>query len=302
MDPHCGRGRYGIVYASWFGRPGVGPAEIAVLCSLATFAHHQTGECWPHPATIAQSLGRTRTWALAALDRLSAAGLITRVRRRTGATGAWIYRLTGYGSDGHISPDPGAETAPSAAPAPSGPDLKSQSSDSQPCLPADTEQNQFSDSTSLSGASPPAPPTLNDWQPSPADLAYANTQRPDLTDLTIITEKFRQSSRAQGRHHRDISAAWRLWLLRERKTCHHVSSSPFFGPGSPQPQIPAQISPQRQNRQPRQPRPRHSTSNAVIGEPAAIATSNRVAAHACLERVLARRSLNSADGRGHQRD
>jgi hypothetical protein len=97
--------------------------------------------------------------------------------------------------------------------------------------------------------------------PTTADVAYAADKRPDLRDhLLTITEKFIANARAQGQRYTDASAAWRLWVLRERKAASHD-----------------------------QPAVEHRSFRSPERHSAGLADRNRDAASACLERVLARR-------------
>ena len=68
-------------------------------------------------------------------------------------------------------------------------------------------------------------PLPGDWT-LPAEWRHeAAALRPDLPDLDVIAAKFADHCRAVGRVHKDLRAAWRNWVRRERPTTRRGAPS-----------------------------------------------------------------------------
>jgi DNA-binding MarR family transcriptional regulator len=207
------RQRVGLVSARYLDNPEVGALELAILFVLCTHAN-RLGVCWPSQATIAARTKLDRGTVNRVLAKLVALNLVEKGHHPNPRIRTCTYRLVGHETlmeDFLNGLDSSAEEA--------GVDV------------SDTEHSE-QDSLSLKRASAPRgdknfvdhsraadePVPLDDnWGPDPADLAFAQTHRPDLaqSDLILIAQKFALHYR--GRQVADPSALFRRWLLTEKK-------------------------------------------------------------------------------------
>lgn len=203
-----GAGRWGKIPAWWLDHPDLDADGFAVLAALATFADEQ-GICWPSQSTLATKLKRSRPTINRILQRLDEIGLVTIEHRRgrDGARLSCLYRLRiGQRNDELME-------------AVSHPVEKADRDDSQtngPCSTASQEQlhsEQILDSLA-SGTREPMCDVPDRWIPTVADLAWAQN-RFGMVDLNQHVEGFVLRCRAHGYRYRDISAAWRAWLVQD---------------------------------------------------------------------------------------
>jgi hypothetical protein len=260
--------RYGIVHASWAMHPELGADEIAVLAILSTYADRR-GWCGVGQQTLANRLLRSRSWVNRVIQRLAALKIVSieHLRGERGRIAGCRYQLAGHGDicqsrtpeTKMAAEDMGANTGDASGDHVA--DRVAGAHTDSPLNHSDTLSAQTRESGSEEGGRI-RQPVPADWTPTVADIAYAAEKRPDLrAGLLTITEKFIASSRARDQRHADISAAWRLWVLRERTTASHEHHATKH-------------------------RPIHSAQPDGIS----LGDRNRDAASACLERILARRS------------
>lgn len=209
--------------------------EIGVYVALARYTD-TNGLCRPSQTTIAMRLGRSRPWVnarIAALNELGAVGHMRRRQPKGGETTCQYYLP---------ALDMRSTTAVRA--------VTLAASTVTPPVTAETQNLGFHENTSPSlgarvfakqswqkknttgAAQVPIPqPCINlispTWQPSPDDIAWAQTARPDADrqDLDAFTIKFIAKINAAGGTHRQPSIKWREWLATE------VFSKPAKAPG-----------------------------------------------------------------------
>jgi len=203
-----GESRWGKIPAWWLDHPDLDADGFAVLAALATFADEQ-GVCWPSQSTLAAKLKRSRPTINRILQRLDDIGLVSIEHRRgrDGSRLSCLYRLR-VQRDGEMV----AEAAACPVPAEDRPDSLANA----PCPPASQEHlhpEQIPDSLASCGRGPggivPA-----DWMPTADDLSWAG-RRFGTVDLGQHVEGFVLRCQAHGYRYRDISAAWRAWLVQD---------------------------------------------------------------------------------------
>lgn len=220
-----GNARWGRIPAWWLDHPDLDADGFAVLAALSTYAD-EAGVCWPSQATLAAKLKRSRPTVNRILSRLEAVGLVT-IEHRSSATGGRLtcrYRL-------RLTPDggvPAVDNPDSSAHIPCPPASQEQL---QPEQTPDSLQGRERDGQSAAGQSAaersadgettrkrthPATEVPADWQPDAADRAWTAERFPGQPiDLDAHAELFVRRCQAHGYRYRDISAAWRAWLLQD---------------------------------------------------------------------------------------
>jgi len=192
-----GASRWGRIPAWWLDHPDLDADGFAVLAALATFADEQ-GVCWPSQSTLAVKLKRSRPTINRILQRLDDIGLvgIEHRRGRDGSRLSCLYRL-------RVERE-GASAAEGAV-------RPVQASQEQ----LQSEQNP--DSLASGGREPaqevPAEVPAG-WMPNSDDLAWAGS-RFGTVDLDQHVEGFVLRCQAHGYRYRDVSAAWRAWLVQD---------------------------------------------------------------------------------------
>lgn len=182
-----------------------------VLLSLAYHANHQTGLCCPSVATITRETGYCDRTVREALARLQALGLVS-------VSGGCHRR------NYHLSITEKSAAAPAdAAKVPA--DFSSQNGSNcrltrnEHVSNREREQahpTQHGDAM-LEGKTADPPPALRhhpmpaDWQPSAADIAFAEREYARL-DWRREVRRFRDYWTGKGEWRRDWSASWRRWL------------------------------------------------------------------------------------------
>ncbi|PWC74112.1 helix-turn-helix domain-containing protein [Azospirillum sp. TSH64] len=212
-SPTDSTSRWGRIPAWWLDHPDLDADGFAILAALATFADEE-GVCWPSQSTLAAKLKRSRPTINRILQRLDDIGLV-RIEHRRGRDGSrlsCLYRLR-VERDGVRA----AEEVP--RPAASGSVHAEDRDDSvvnAPCPPASQKHlhsEQIPDSLATGGrgqlSDVPA-----DWMPTADDLAWAGS-RFGTVDLGRHVEGFVLRCQAHGYRYRDISAAWRAWLIQD---------------------------------------------------------------------------------------
>ncbi|WP_376967071.1 helix-turn-helix domain-containing protein [Azospirillum sp. A26] len=215
-SPTDSTSRWGRIPAWWLDHPDLDADGFAILAALATFADEH-GVCWPSQSTLAAKLKRSRPTINRILQRLDDIGLV-RIEHRRGRDGSrlsCLYRL-------RIEQD--GDRAAGAAPRPAAGDVHARDRDDSvvnvPCPPASQKHlhsEQIPDSLATGGRGQgrermsDVPP---DWMPSADDLAWASS-RFGTVDLGRHVEGFVLRCQAHGYRYRDISAAWRAWLIQD---------------------------------------------------------------------------------------
>lgn len=200
--------RWGKIPAWWLDHPDLDADGFAVLAALATFADEQ-GVCWPSQSTLAAKLKRSRPTVNRILQRLDDIGLVTIEHRRgrDGSRLSCLYRLRIERNGGVV-----AEAAARTVPA----DDRDDSVANAPC-PAPSQEHlhpeQIPDSLA-SGERGLAQGVSADWMPTTDDLAWARSRFGDV-DLGQHVEGFVLRCQAHGYRYRDVSAAWRAWLVQD---------------------------------------------------------------------------------------
>lgn len=205
--------RWGRIPAWWLDHPDLDADGFAILAALATFADEQ-GICWPSQSTLAAKLKRSRPTINRILQRLEDIGLV-RIEHRRGRDGSrlsCLYRLC-------VDHD-GNRTAEEALRPGTARDVHAEDRDDSvlnaPCPPAShkhlhSEHNPDSLATRGRGPMSDVPA---DWMPNADDLAWARG-RFGTVDLGRHVEGFALRCQAHGYRYRDISAAWRAWLIED---------------------------------------------------------------------------------------
>jgi len=294
MDAQILSGRWGTVAASVMRRPGLSVAAKVVYAALATYAD-KLGWIWARQSTIAADLERSRTWVLAAVGELEAAGLLQHERQYIeGRQRASRYRLLD-----------GIQRFAAAGDRPNHDTVQDQDDDPDPVSDAidsgvsrqDTNHHEDSGfSLSAGGAREPSEnlgfseevPTgivPADWVPTVADTALATTRHPRL-DVLAFTEAFVLSCRAKGYRYADPSAAWRRWLIEPRGRLPLLSSPALSRNADLDPRHDCTADAKRQ----------HCHSAAAGGPSAGLAERNAAHAAEVLERIMARRAGSAAAG------
>lgn len=203
-----GASRWGRIPAWWLDHPDLDADGFAVLAALATFADEQ-GVCWPSQSTLAAKLKRSRPTINRILQRLDDIGLvgIEHRRGRDGSRLSCLYRL-------RVERHGDMPAADAIRPVPA--EDRDDSVVNAPCPPASQEQlqsEQNPDSLATGGRGP-AHDVPADWMPGADDLAWARS-RFGTVDLGRHVEGFVLRCQAHGYRYRDISAAWRAWLVQD---------------------------------------------------------------------------------------
>ena len=296
-------GRFGMIPAALTNCEAVGLDEIGVLAVMSTYADRD-GHCRVSQSTLARILKRSRPWVIKTINTLEGLGLVERAQvfdQRTGARRACAYRLrfdrlTGA-SETHPSagfaeaagaPD-GAKNAPveaagaepvSAEPirfACPGHDRGRHRRDTIQTTP---EQHRVSPERGGRGMGHNADRSTTvpaDWRPSADDLAWASETHPWL-DADLLTRQFIAGSAIKGYRYQDLSAGWRSWAENQ---ANWRKRDDF-----------------RQPRRDSRPAGRSARPHAKPQAHGAadLAGRNSAAAHACLERILARRAVATPAG------
>ncbi len=200
--------RWGKIPAWWLDHPDLDADGFAVLAALATFADEQ-GVCWPSQSTLASKLKRSRPTINRILQRLDDIGLVAIEHRRgrDGSRLSCLYRL-------RVERDGQGHAAAAACPVPA--DDRHDSATDSPCPPASQKHlhpEQIPDSLAPSGRGL-AQDVPVDWMPTADDLAWARS-RFGTVDLGQHVEGFVLRCQAHGYRYRDVSAAWRAWLVQD---------------------------------------------------------------------------------------
>lgn len=204
--------RWGKIPAWWLDHPDLGADGFAVLAALATFANEQ-GVCWPSQSTLATKLKRSRPTINRILQHLDDIGLVSIEHRRgrDGARLSCLYRLR-LEHDGDVTKGGAARSVLSGCKAMN----RDDSVVNVPCPPASQEQlqsKQIPDSLASTGHGR-AHEVPADWMPGADDLAWAGN-RFGAVDLGQHVEGFVLRCQAHGYRYRDVSAAWRAWLVQD---------------------------------------------------------------------------------------
>ncbi|GLR80971.1 helix-turn-helix domain-containing protein (plasmid) [Azospirillum oryzae] len=200
--------RWGKIPAWWLDHPDLDADGFAVLAALATFADEQ-GVCWPSQSTLASKLKRSRPTINRILQRLDNIGLVAIEHRRgrDGSRLSCLYRLRverdGDGTkEGAVRPVPAEDRDDSVV--------------NVPCPPASQEHlhsEQIPESLAPGGRGL-AQDVPADWMPTTDDLAWARS-RFGAVDLGQHVEGFVLRCQAHGYRYRNVSAAWRSWLVQD---------------------------------------------------------------------------------------
>jgi Helix-turn-helix domain len=292
-------GRWGTVAASVMRRPGLSVAAKAVYAALATYSDRH-GWIWCRQSQIAGDLERSRTWVLAAIAELEAAGLLLHERRYVeGRQRASRYRLLD-GVKRFAAADGWADID---APADGLADQEQESDVNDSAVPPADSNHHEEDSDSLSAAGAREPnrihefprkedvpqPVPADWVPTAADVGWAKARHPRL-DVMGFTELFVLSCQAKGYCYADPSAGWRRWLIEPKGRLPLLPSPPL-------PRTDTTTQDQIHDR-PSFPHARHCHHSAPrsAADGPSLAESNAAHAAAVLERFLARRAGGAAAG------
>lgn len=242
-SPTDSASRWGKIPAWWLDHPDLDADGFAVLAALATFADEQ-GICWPSQSTLAAKLKRSRPTINRILQRLDDIGLV-RIEHRRGRDGSrlsCLYRLHLEQDGGTGAVRPISIERVSTEPV-STEDVSEGNRDDSvvnaPCPPAShkhlhSEQNPDSLATGGRGQAHEVPA---DWMPNADDLAWAGS-RFGAVDLGRHVEGFVLRCQAHGYRYRDISAAWRAWLVQDTAAgkapaVKTATSGPFIPPSAP---------------------------------------------------------------------
>lgn len=212
--------RWGRIPAWWLSHPDIDADGLAVLAALSTYANAR-GECWPSQATLATALKRSRSTVNRILGHLADAAVIEIVSRKSANGGrlSSVYRL---------------RLEPGSGPIVNVQSMAVQQRDTDvavadsPCAAVRQEQLDSNKPDSLAGRGregvsagrvkdyPSGEPqgVPPDWMPSTADLTWARAQHGSV-DLDHHVEGFVLRCQAHGYRYRDISAAWRAWLVQD---------------------------------------------------------------------------------------
>lgn len=222
--------RWGRIPAWWLDHPDLDADGLAVLAALSTYAD-EAGVCWPSQATLAGKLKRSRPTVNRILGRLEALGLVTIEHRRSASGGrlSCRYRLA-LTVAGTV-----AGTAGDAA----GMDIPDDSQADSPCPSASHEQpepEQIPDTLQGRAGRDPAAArqvaaqeVAEDWTPSDADRHWAASRFPGV-DPDRHAERFVQQCRAHGYRYRNVTAAWRCWLLQDMARMERQPAEPSRNP------------------------------------------------------------------------
>lgn len=231
FDSRISTGRWGRISASWLAHPDIDADAMAVLAALSTYADRD-GRCWPSQTTLANLLKRSRSWVNKVITRLNSIGLIE-VRDRWSANGGRLSSL--YQLTDQQSGEPAAVVVKATT---SKVRIHPVSADDIPCSsgrhkhqnpehiqntlasPACDENTPTDD---LTGSQTPLLNVGAEWQPEPADLAWASRQYPDM-DVTEHASLFALRCQAHGYRYRDIAAAWKAWLVEDMRRLRSARS------------------------------------------------------------------------------
>jgi biotin operon repressor len=184
---------YTELYRRWIAVPGLHAADIAVLSALYAHADHN-GVCAATQGELAEELGQSRAWINAILKSLQEPAVALVVARPHRGYRGFLYALTNAAPDSPCQP---ADTASQGA---------------NISLDSENPESSFSSNTGEHVALP------LDWTPETVDLAWAQSQRPDV-EPDQVTRKFvawcRKAHQRNGYRPSDPSAAWKRWILRE---------------------------------------------------------------------------------------
>ncbi len=196
--------RLAVLHEVWLTHPEVGADEVAVLAVLAL---HESKDhtCFPSQSLLAGMLGRSRPWICKVIGRLVELGLVIKQNRTRddGGERSCLYRLVvpdhalRHGND---TPSPDQNS-----PCSDGDSVKT-----KPELIQDAHRTSAHEDLTVIQIQAISPD--EDWQPADSDLLWAMARYPTI-DLQTATERFVTRSRAKGYRYRDMSAAWRSWLV-----------------------------------------------------------------------------------------
>ena len=243
-DHNANPNRWGRIPAWWLDHPDLDADGLAVLAALSTYADDM-GVCWPSQATLAGKLKRSRPTVNRILGRLEALGLVAIEHRRSASGGRLSCRyrlaLTVTGSAG-ASAGEGARVDSPADSATDSPCPAASHEQPEPEQIPDTLHRRACGRQGIDRESPVAEPVAGqvaeDWTPAPADRQWAATRFPTV-DLDRHAERFVQQCRAHGYRYRDVTAAWRSWLLQDMTRMEHQPAEPPRGPGDRVNRVPA---------------------------------------------------------------
>jgi hypothetical protein len=275
-------GRFGMIPAALTRCEAVGLDEIGVLAVMSTYADRE-GHCRVSQSTLARILKRSRPWVIKTLNTLEELGLVERtqvVDSRTGARRACSYRLRFDLLPSASETHPPAVGVDLPEPAPSDCPRCDRGGHRHDTIQTNPEQDGLSPGCrERERFQPDAGSTTvpADWRPSAADLAWASETHPWL-DADQLTRQFIAGSASKGYRYQDLSAGWRSWAENQ---ANWRKKDDFRQP--------------RRDPLPRQPKDRTARSHPADSR-ADLAAANSAAAHACLERILARRAVSAPAG------
>lgn len=233
LHPAVSQDRYGIVSAIVALDTTIPISSRAVYAALCAHAD-AAGFLEISHARIASYFGRSRPWAVAALQPLEAAGyLVHRRRYISGRQTISVYQL----ADGDLArATRRRRQQPASHPSSNIPDtgvtcvaVPTQFSDTEQVL--QINNNPFK--PKLVDANDAIKPISPTWSPSSEDCDYVRVVAPDL-DIAFFVEHFRVSCVAHGYRYIDYGSAFRMWALR------HQAASRKKPISSPKP-IPSQL-------------------------------------------------------------
>jgi len=275
-------GRFGMIPAALTRCEAVGLDEIGVLAVMSTYADRE-GHCRVSQSTLARILKRSRPWVIKTLNTLEELELVERTRvvdPRTGARRACAYRLRFDLLPGASETHPPAGDADLPGLAPSDCQGRDRGGHRHDTIQTTLEQDRLSPGCrerERVGPEEGSTTVPADWRPSAADLAWASETHPWL-DADQLTRQFVAGSASKGYRYQDLSAGWRSWAENQAKW---RKRDDFRQP--------------RRDPLPRQPADRTARCHPAVGS-ADLAAANGAAAHACLERILARRAVSAPAG------
>ncbi|NUB11521.1 hypothetical protein GAY28_01630 [Azospirillum brasilense] len=201
-------GQWGRVTAAVMSRPEIDPSAKAVYAFLATKADRAGYVAPITHETIAQALGRSRTWVLGCIAKLEDTGVVQQHERfadhrRLPSS----YQLLDRKTDVGVSRDNSIESGKRSL--------------------SNTDARRFDREETVSA--PPEPTVVaEDWQPSAETIARAAVDHP-TRDLTVAIRLFVRSCAANSYRYHDHDAAWLSWLDRQAdwsKTVQHRRQKP----------------------------------------------------------------------------
>jgi hypothetical protein len=205
--------------ADWADHPDIGVDELAVLAILSLYASGE-GRCWPSQTTIADRLGKSRSWVNRVLGRLHALAIVGRERREAerGRHATRLYTLVGHAEALATAFGPGVSRDGHVAGRVAEGQHEQQPSAESGISPEGRDTLGQGDSPDFGQGEPTLPTT--DWRPTAEDRACAQAVGVDPDQFAAL---FVASCHACGYRYRDHSAAYRTWLINcwEKPHDHH---------------------------------------------------------------------------------